>query len=79
MARSKKIKKILKERLNVDCLRMLGEESADEDDIDDGNHSRAKKKKIPMLNSNRNDQLNANDSYLGLMKEIEADDNEGLS
>jgi hypothetical protein len=29
--KSKQIKKILKERLNIDCLRMLCEESSDEE------------------------------------------------
>ena len=75
-ARSKHIKKILKERLNVDCLRMIGEESgADDDEEDDGDA-----KKAQLLNPKQNDrQLHANDSYHGLMREIEAGDNEGLS
>ena len=34
--KSKQIKKILKERLNIDCLRMLGEESPDEDALQRG-------------------------------------------
>ena len=33
-AKSKKIKKILKERLNIDCLRMLCDMSGDEENED---------------------------------------------
>ena len=55
---------------------MIGEESgADDDEEDDGDA-----KKAQLLNPKQNDrQLHANDSYHGLMREIEAGDNEGLS
>ena len=59
------IKKILKERLNIDCLRMLCEESSDDD--------------ITRKNFMNQSSQNLNDSYHVLMKEIGIDVNEGLS
>ncbi len=65
--KSKQIKKILKERLNIDCLRMLCEESSDEE-------IQTKK------NGFNQSSQNLNDSYHVLMKEIGIEtNNEGLS
>ena len=72
-AKSKHLKKILKDRLNIDCLRMLGEESSDEDD------DKKNRKSAKMLNGDGAVDTKDNDSYLVLMKEIGHESNEGLS
>ena len=64
-AKSKKIKKILKDRLNIDCLRMLCDMSGDEEDNDGQDQPR----KRPQVMSQ-----GPNDSYQVLMREIMVDE-----
>ena len=61
-AKSKKIKKILKERLNIDCLRMLCDLSDDEENEDSAS------KRQQLLDNQGN-----NDSYQVLLKEVKRD------
>ena len=72
--KSKQIKKILKERLNIDCLRMLcpDETEADLQDPDAPNNGGSRPTNI--LGSQ-----NMNDSYHVLMREIGVEQNESLS
>ena len=74
--KSKHIKKILKERLNIDCLRMLCEESHEEDNGDTG---RLKTKKSSARLQLDISNTTANDSFHVLMKEIGVENNDGLS
>lgn len=71
--KSKHIKKILKERLNIDCLRMLCEVDGPEDQ--DALHPRSSTKAPPILGQT----LNMYDSYHVLMREIGVETNDELS
>ena len=62
------IKKILKERLNIDSLRMLGEDHPDKATSDKKQDQSA-----------AGQDLLVDDSYHELMREIGAGDNDGLS
>lgn len=67
------MRKLLKERLNIDCLRMLGEESSIEEDLTGRNKKN--------LSTNDAATRQANESYRILMKEIGVDmiTHDGLS
>lgn len=69
-AKTKQIKKVLKERLNIDCWKMLGEDSSAEDDDIDREKKQGQGTPGP-----------ASDSYRVLMREIGIDlnVNDGLS
>jgi len=62
----------LKERLNIDCLRMLCEEESPEDPD-------AQLSKGPPAGGYLNQSLSMNDSYHVLMREIGVEGSEGLS
>ena len=73
--KSKQIKKILKERLNIDCLRMLGEEHPDTY-VEANLVAEKSGSNQKMVQSS---SQNLNDSYHVLMREIGAENNDGLS
>jgi len=70
--KARQIKKILKERLNINCLRMLAEDSHE----DDGGAFRRKKKRVEEPN---NGEPQLGDSYFDALKEIGAVTDYGLS
>ena len=72
--KSKQIKKILKERLNIDCLRMLCPDENNDDINDLGRRDSDEARRPNILGSQ-----NLNDSYHVLMREIGVEQNDELS
>ena len=65
----------MKERLNIDCLRMLCEEDISPEEDGPGEGKANVKGKAHIMNSSNN----LNDSYHVLMREIGVEHNDGLS